>query len=108
MGLKVVKKITRTVVEEKPQKPARELPTDEYEEEFEPLELEVDESSKLVISVKRGGEYGLPRLDVRHYATTERFTGFTKKGINIPIELIYDLIENLKEAADKSEEKKLL
>ena len=66
----------------------RKLPPDAYEDEFTPLELEVDDTRKFVLSVKRGGDLGLPMCDVRQYQTTELYTGFTKKGINFPIELL--------------------
>lgn len=96
---------------ESPKKPEKKkkntLPSDTYKDEIEPLELEIDETRKFVISVKRGGEFGLPMCDLRQYQTTELFTGFTKKGINFPIELLPDLIEQLQEAYTTCEEKGL-
>lgn len=106
---------TAAVVPEKSQKPEKEekkksnkLPPDAYKDEITPLELEVDDSRKFVLSVKRGGEFGLPMCDVRQYQTTELYTGFTKKGINFPIELLPDLIELLQEVYNASEEKGLI
>lgn len=93
--------------EEKKQK-SNKLPPDAYKDEFTPLELEVDDTRKFVLSVKRGGEFGLPMCDVRQYQTTELFTGFTKKGINFPIELLPDLIELLQEVYNACEEKSLI
>lgn len=99
-------------VPQKPQKSgsstkSSKLPPDTYKDEFEPSELVLDESRKFVLSVKRGGDYGLPMCDVRQYQTTELYTGFTKKGINFPIEYLPDLIELLQEIKEKCREKGL-
>ena len=94
--------------EKKESKKKKELPADVYKDEIEPIDLEVDETRKFVISVKRGGEFGLPMCDVRQYQTTELYTGFTKKGINFPIELVPDLIELLQVAYGECEEKNLV
>lgn len=114
MAIKVARKIQRTVVVEKAPEPKKEekkshleLPPDEYEDEVPPREIVLDESGKLIISVKRGGYYGLPHVDIRHYATTERFTGFTKKGINFPLEFLYELMDLLHEVSDECDRKGL-
>ena len=104
-------KVVTPAPEEKPKKkeePKKKLPADTYKDEITPVELEVDDSRKFVLSVKRGGEFGLPMCDVRQYQTTELYTGFTKKGINFPIELLPDLIELLQVVYDECEEKKLI
>lgn len=98
---------------EKSSKPEKEvkkskLPPDTYEDEITPIDLEVDETRKFVLSVKRGGEFGLPMCDVRQYQTTELYTGFTKKGINFPLELLPDLIELLQVVYSECEEKGLV
>lgn len=90
------------------EKKSKKMPTDAYKDEITPLELEVDETRKFVLSVKRGGEFGLPMCDVRQYQTTELYTGFTKKGINFPIELLPDLIELLQKVYQACEEKELI
>ena len=79
----------------------KSLPADTYVDEFEPLELPIDDTRKFIISVKRGGEMGLPMCDVRQYQTTEVYTGFT-------IEYLPDLFEILQEAYNKCVEKNLL
>ena len=114
MAIKVARKIQRTpIVEKKPEpkkeekKKTRELPPDEYKDEITPKELELDETGKLVISVKRGGEYGLPHVDIRHYVTTERYTGFTKKGVNFPLEFLYELMDMLQDVSDECDRKGL-
>lgn len=86
----------------------KNLPPDVYKDEIEPIEIEIDETRKFIISVKRGGEFGLPMCDVRQYQTTDLYTGFTKKGINFPIELLPDLIELLQVAYGECEEKNLI
>lgn len=115
MGIKVARKIKRTPIVEtkkapepvKEEKKYRELPPDEYKDEIEPREIELDETGKLVISVKRSGEFGLPHVDIRHYVTTDRFTGFTKKGINFPLEFLYELLDLLHEVSDECDRKSL-
>ena len=94
--------------EKKESKKKKDLPADVYKDEIEPIDLEIDETRKFVISVKRGGEFGLPMCDVRQYQTTELYTGFTKKGINFPVELLPDLIELLQVAYGECEEKNLI
>lgn len=113
MAIKVAQKIKRIAPQEvkEPKKEKNEngkLPPDEYKEEIPAKEIVLSESGKLVISVKRGGDYGLPCVDIRHFATTERFTGFTKKGVNFPLEQLLVLIDLLREAQDECEEKGLL
>lgn len=71
----------------------KKLPPDEYKEEIPAEEVYVDETRKIVVSVKRGGEDGLPMVDVRQFQMSEVYTGFTKKGINIPLSLLPDLIQ---------------
>ena len=113
MAIKVARKIQRTPIVEKQPEPKKEekkyktLPPEDYADEIPKKELELDETNKLVISVKRGGEYGLPHVDVRHYVTTERFTGFTKKGINFPLEFLYELIDLLNDVSDECDRKGL-
>lgn len=112
--MKVLKRkglIKNTVVteEKKTRKSTKgnKLPPDEYRDEIPPKEITLDENGKLVISVKRGGEDGLPRVDIRFYATTEVYTGFTKKGVNFDLKHLPDLLEELKDALDESDEKGL-
>ena len=117
MAIKVARKIQRTpIVEEKPEPKKQEqkqeekpkkLPPDEYKDEIPPKEIVLDETGKLVISVKRGGDYGLPHVDIRHYVTTERYTGYTKKGINFPLEFLYELVDLLNEVSDECDRKGL-
>ena len=106
----------KVVEPEKPSKPSKaekaakkkNMPSDEYKDLLPPIEMPVDDTRKFILSVKRGGEFGLPMIDLRQYQTTELYTGFTKKGINFPIELLPDLIELLQEVYNASEEKGLI
>jgi hypothetical protein len=76
---------------------------DVYKDEFKPLELQIDETTKFVFSVKRGGELGLPRVDIRQYVKTEAYEGFTKKGLNFPVELLVDFIEKCTDLEENCE-----
>lgn len=84
-----------------------ELPPDTFPDLIPEKRINVDEGNDLVISVKRGGEFGLPRVDIRHYVKTEHFEGFTKKGINFNLEFLYDLIGLLNDVDDECTEKGL-
>lgn len=81
------------------------LPPDTYQDEIEPKRLKIDDNTELVFSVKRGGELGLPRVDIRQYVKTENYEGFTKKGINFALEYLYDFIDicnDVNEECDKA------
>lgn len=71
------------------------LPSDEYTPLIPQVVIEISETQSLVLRATRGGELGLPRLDIREYVKTEKYTGFTKKGVNIPLEHIEDLAQKL-------------
>lgn len=87
-------KVEKPVPKEKPKK-VESLPSDAYTPLIPQVVIEVSESLSLVLRAIRGGELGLPRLDIREYVKTEGYTGFTKKGINIPLEHISDLAQKL-------------
>ncbi len=97
-----------------PEKPARKdnknnkLPSDAYKDEITPIELVVDDSRKFIFSVKRGGELGLPCVDFRQYQTSDLYTGFTKKGVNFPLDLLVDVIDMLQQVYDTCDENGLL
>lgn len=97
-------KPVKEVKAEKTAKKAK-MPPDTYKDEIPPKEMMIDETRKLVISVKRSGDLGLPHVDIRQFVTTEVYQGFTKKGVNFPLELIRELIEILQQADDECEEK---
>lgn len=98
------------VVEEvkpKKKKSGNKLPSDEYRDEITPIDVPINESGKIVVSVKRGGEFGLPKVDIRFYSTTEVYTGFTKKGVNFDLVLLPDLIKALMHATTECYEEGL-
>ena len=100
--------LLKIVEEEKVAPKRRKLPPDEYKDEIEPTNLVIDETRKIVLSVKRGGEDGLPMCDIRQFQTTELYTGFTKKGVNFPVEHLSYLIGLLIDVRSECEEKGLL
>lgn len=76
-------------------KPVEKLPSDKYLDEVTPIDIKVSDTTKVVLSVKREASEGLPRLDIREYVTTPKYTGFTKKGVNIPLEVLPSLVAHL-------------
>ena len=102
----VPKEVAKAPKEEKPKKEKKsKLPADTYKDEIEPLEMELSDKVKLIFAVKRQGELGLPNVDIRMYMTTDVYTGFTKKGINFPLELIEEFIELVNQVNAECEEK---
>ena len=86
----------------------KKLPPDEYRDEIPSKKIEVDDTRHIIVSVKRGGEDGLPCLDVRWYQTTDVYTGFTKRGINIPVEYLPELLQVLNDSLEECEAKGLI
>jgi metal-dependent HD superfamily phosphatase/phosphodiesterase len=83
--------------QEKAEKPKKEkaekLPPDTYAPMLEARELQISDTAKLVFSVSRKGEDGLPHIDIRLHVTSEQYTGLTKKGITFNTEYLYDFME---------------
>lgn len=103
-----------TVVEEEPKEEVKKkkgntnkLPSDEYEELLTPKEVVLNEQGKIVLSLKRGGEYGLPRVDIRFFSTTPVYEGFTKAGVNFDLDKLPQLVSLLYDLADEAGEMKL-
>lgn len=101
--------VIQTPKEESPKRKSHknELPPDTYRDEIEPKRINIDEGIDLVISVKRGGEHGLPRVDIRQFVNTDNYTGFTKKGVNFSLEYLYDIIDALNDVNEECSEKGL-
>lgn len=105
--------ITNTVKEEEtaPKKTrkshANSLPSDTYLDEIAPCEIPLNSDGKLVVSVKRGGDLGLPRVDIRFFATTDVYTGFTKKGVNFNLDKLPELKAVLCDVIEECDEKGL-
>jgi hypothetical protein len=67
------------------------LPKDEYAPLAPIKEVVLSSEAKLVFQLRRGGDLGLPCVDIRVFVdTTEKdpkgFKGFTKKGFTVPLE----------------------
>jgi hypothetical protein len=83
------------------------LPSDDYKDEVEPLRLSISDTSELVFSVKRAGDEGLPHVDIRTYVKTPTYEGFTKKGINFPLEYLLEFVMRCNDLNDECDEKGL-
>lgn len=83
------------------------LPPDRYTDEIPPKAIEVDEKKKLIISVKRDEDLGLPHVDIRWFSMTERYTGYTKKGVAFPLEYLPLVIGYLEAVMRECDEKDL-
>jgi len=55
--------------------------------------IKVSDSRKLRLEVSEFN--GIHRVDIREYLETERYTGFTKKGVNVPTEYLEELYNGL-------------
>ena len=104
--MKVIKPKT-TATEKTKEKAQKKLPPDTYAPLIDPNELVIDENRKFVINVQREGEDGLPCVDIRTFQTTEAYTGYTRKGINFPLDMLPDLIESLENVSEAADKKKL-
>jgi hypothetical protein len=104
--------LTDTITEEKPKKTGgrkkNDLPPDTYKDEIEPLEIETGDKQKLVFSVKRKGDLGLPYVDIRTWVDTETYSGPTKKGVNFPLSQLLEFLDNCHTLHEVCEEKGLL
>lgn len=81
---------------------------DEYREEIPTKFMSIgDGDSRLVFTVQRQGEFGLPHLDIRKFVKTPKYEGPTKSGINIPLESLVEMLDILNHIKDECEAKKL-
>lgn len=90
---------------EETQKQKKVFDDEEYPDLIDKKELVLGDKDKLVFSVARGGEFGLPMVDIRHYVKTSKYTGPTKKGIRLPLEMLYSFMELLEEVDTECDEK---
>jgi len=56
-------------------------------------EVILSDQSKIVIQVSEYG--GRTALDIRTHVTTDKYSGYTKKGVNVPIEKGKELVEKI-------------
>lgn len=55
--------------------------------------IKVNDTSKIRIELTEFK--GVNRFDIREYVETEKYTGFTKKGINLPTEFLEEIHNSL-------------
>ena len=79
---------------------------DEYRDCIEKKELQLNENTKLVFSVRRkDDDLGLPWVDIRIYVVSPEYTGFTKKGISFPLERLEEFQEVIEKIDSECDEK---
>lgn len=79
---------------------------DEYEDCIEKKELQLNETTKLVFSVRRkNDDIGLPYVDIRIFANSPEYTGPTKKGINFALERLDEFQKLVEEINVECDEK---
>jgi len=61
-----------------------------YEVLVEGGSLIVTDKNRVVLSLKKGKQSSFA-IDLRHYVTTKKYTGFTKKGVFFPISEVEDI-----------------
>lgn len=62
-------------------------------ENIKEIWIGVNDTSKIRIEL---AEFkGVNRFDIREYVETEKYTGFTKKGINLPTEFLEEIYNSL-------------
>ena len=67
--------------------------------------INVSESSEIRIDISKKENDPIARLDIRTFIETANYKGATKKGVNIPIELLPELIEKLQAVNEEAESK---
>lgn len=94
------------------------LPPDVYKPMFEPKRFLVKESrsskdaTKIVkqyveVSVKRfNDDEALPHVWIQMYQESDFYTGYLSgKSVYLPLEMLYDLIDNLNEVSDECDKR---
>lgn len=117
MILKPTVKGLKNLEKEKPEttskKRKKEPFVDEYKPMFEPIRFLVREMPSMKnptsmvkqyieLSVKRfDDDEAMPHVWLQMYQESEFYTGYMKgKSVNLPLEMLYDLIENLEEISE--------
>lgn len=116
----VIKKPVEETVEKKVTKKKSKLPSDTYKPIFEPIRFLVREvpsrkdPSKLVkqyleLSVKRyDDDEGLPFVWVTMYQESEQYTGYLSgKTVYLPLEMLYDFIDNLNDLSEEADRRNI-
>ena len=63
---------------------------------------------KIFVSVERQGDMGLPFVDIREHITSPKFTGFTQKGVVVPLQLYPQFVDMLLKTLNQQEVQKAL
>lgn len=63
---------------------------------------------KIFVSVNRQGDLGLPFVDIREHITSPKFTGFTQKGVVVPLQLYPQFVDMLLKTLNQQEVQKAL
>ena len=112
MKLKVVKKITTIVAQEiAPDENtlAGKLPPDTYQPMLPPRVLQLDSNNLLVLQVRRGGDEGLPEVDIRTKTKNkDNEYHFTRKGFTFPVEVLEEFSDTCLRLFDDVEEHNIL
>lgn len=90
----LTKKLSLPLVKEAVKSKSK-LPADTYKDLLEPIRVPYSDSKHIIITTKRTGELGLLSCDIRWFATTEHYEGFTQKGITFPAKRLDEVIEAL-------------
>ena len=117
-GLKSVSMSDTKKEEKASKKKGNTLPSDEYKPMFEPIRFLVRETPSqksgmvkqyLEISVKRfNDDEAMPNVWLQMYQESDFYTGYLKgKTVFLPLEMLYDLIENLEEVSDICDKMKI-
>lgn len=91
-----------------------ELPADVYKPVGTPssMTIAVKEDKgvefKIFVSVNRQGDKGLPLVDIREHITSPKFTGFTQKGVVVPLQLYPQFVDMLLKTLNQQEVQKAL
>ena len=129
MKLKPVIKKTVTMEQTKKEEPKKQrksgknntLPPDSYKPMFKPTRFLVKETpskndpTKIVkqyleLSVKRFGddEENAPMVYIQMYQGSDFYTGYLKgKTVYLPLEMLYDLIDNLTDLSEECDKRKI-
>ena len=79
---------------------------DDYPDMIELVEVKVSDDTCYKITIKRGGDLGLPQIEIREWKETKKFSGYTKRGIVVPcsaLELFSDAVVRVFDLADEKE-----
>ena len=94
--------------EDRTEKKRKSPQKDFYPDEFDPEVIPVDTNRDIKLSVRRQGEMGLPHIDMRVWAHTDLYTGFTKQGFSVPVEQIRDIVVALEKVERECHRRNLM